>query len=199
MLVVIPTEYRGEMMLLVFPTMVLTSSDEWHFWILFPLSDLGDRQAYPQGVQSCYWGYTMEGLKVQLTWIVYRETTIGHTWILGIFQKLYIYFSEETTCSWRSSLLLTFLPLSFFSYSQSPVCIVLVYQWWGRFLNSGQGFYWWLHHFTISPSSDVVFSYIFSFFIEYGQCFVPSQDHMLQLGGQCYLIIVDHYLLGRQP
>ena len=61
MLVMVPTEERGDMMLVVVPTLVLTSSAELSLWILFPLFDLGGHQSYLQGVQRRPRGCSMTG------------------------------------------------------------------------------------------------------------------------------------------
>ena len=47
LLVVVPTDERGDMILVVVPTLVLTSSDKWYLWIIPPFYDLGGHQDYP--------------------------------------------------------------------------------------------------------------------------------------------------------
>ena len=61
MLVVVPTYDRGDMMLVVVHTMVLTSSAELSLWILPPFSDLVSHKSYSRGVQGSLLGCTMPG------------------------------------------------------------------------------------------------------------------------------------------
>ena len=61
MLVVVSTEERGGMILLVVSTLFLTSSSELSLWILFLFSDLGGHQAYPLGVKRITCGCTKSG------------------------------------------------------------------------------------------------------------------------------------------
>ena len=46
MLVVVPTEDRGDVILVVVPNLVLTSSAERYRWILFPFYDLEGHHYY---------------------------------------------------------------------------------------------------------------------------------------------------------
>ena len=54
MLVVVPTNGRGDMMFIVVHNMVLTSSNESYLWLLFPFYDLGSHHDYPRGVQMSH-------------------------------------------------------------------------------------------------------------------------------------------------
>ena len=52
MIVVVPTEERGDIMIVVIPNMVLTSITKLSIWILFHFSGLGGHQIFPQCVKS---------------------------------------------------------------------------------------------------------------------------------------------------
>ena len=114
------------MMLVVVPTLVITSSAEPSLWIMLPFSYLGGHQAYLWNVQRNPWVCYMKGWKFWLTWIIWIEKMIGFTQSLEMSEKLQIYFFENTTFEWMYSLLFPFLPLSFLSFYLPPVCTALL-------------------------------------------------------------------------
>ena len=66
-------------------------------------------------------------------------------------------------------MMFTFLPLPLMYYSKSPVCIAILYQWYGRFHYFNHGSLWRLHHLPIS----LFIYYCCAFFLD----FFRSGDH----------------------
>ena len=152
--VVVPTEDRGYMMMVVVPNKVLTSSTEWYLWKLFTLSDFEVHQAYLLCAKRCPGGCLEIGQQFLWTRIIRWEMTIDGSLSPRIYEYLHIYFFEDTTSGCLFPLLFPFLPLTFISYSQSSLCIDPLYTRWGRCPNYNQGSSWWLHNYPISHSFD---------------------------------------------
>ena len=76
-------------------------------------------------------------------------------WVLA-FLKRFVWMLLKLQLSGGCLFSVSFFSLRFLSYSQPPVCIVILYQRWGRFPNLIQGSTWRFHDLPISPSFYVL-------------------------------------------